>query len=89
MTRLERELRSRGIIFDAPDCPSFIEQDCERELVTITDTVIVTVYYSAVLPAEFHLFDRKTFAEIGCQNVYPEPVLFGKGKTWGSGIYAD
>ena len=84
MTRLKRELRKRGLIFEAPDYPWSAEYDACQALVTITETVIVTVFDCSVLPTELRLYDRRTFAEIGGQNLTPEPMLFGKGKSWDS-----
>ena len=83
MTRLKKFLHEKGVLFDEPDNPSRLEQECSRELVTIDGDIIVTVVWSAFLPPMLHLFDRHTYEFIGEQYMSKERSLNGK-MTWGS-----
>jgi len=84
MTRLKKELMARGIIYNAPDNPSYIEQDEERHLVDIVDEFIITVWYSAVLDPEIHIFNRRTLKMVGGQDLRPDRTFWGQSRTWGS-----
>lgn len=84
MNRLKKELISRGIIYHADelDIMRGAEHDIDEELVLITDQVIVTAWYSAVVDPRYHIYDRKTLKYIGGQdmNLDTNPHFFGKDK---------
>ena len=87
MTKLEKVLTDKGIIYEADEYMMMMgpEHDCCRKLVEITDQFIITVFYSAVLDPEIHIFDRHTFEIVAQQNLYPDPYgLFGERNRWGS-----
>lgn len=91
MTRLNKELTKRGIIYTADDLQVAlhgIEYDCDEKLVAITDDFIITVWVSAVMDPELHIYDRHTFAPISGQYLNPER-MFNGGRTWGSYTYGD
>ena len=73
MTRLDKELRKAGLIWDTDDMQAMrgAEYDHCQQLVDICGDIIVCVFYSAVLDPEFRLYDRHTLAFIGSQDVYP------------------
>lgn len=86
MTRLEKELRNRGIVFDADDmmiAMHGIEYDMDEHLVTITGDFIITRWSSAVLDSELRIYDRRTFEMIGSQDLFPS-FAFNGGRTWHS-----
>ena len=87
MTALKRELTNKGILHEADDlaCMRGAQYDtCER-LVSITSDFIITVFHSAVLPSELHLYDRKTLHPIGGQNLIPDRYSFrGNSREWDS-----
>lgn len=94
MTRLDKELRKAGLIWDTDDMQAAMygaEYDNEQVLVGIYGDIIVCVYYSAVLDPEFRLYDRHTLAFIGSQNVYPMPECFGGARynKWSSYGYIE
>ena len=84
MTRLEKELRNRGIVFDADELDILMkgpEYDEDARLVDVTNNVIIIAYYSMVVPPRFQLFDRKTLEFIGSQDMdKDDQPLFGEGK---------
>ena len=94
MTRLDKELRKAGLIWDTDEYEAMYhgaEYDNEQKLVGIYGDIIVCVFYSAVLDPEFRLYDRRTLAAIGTQDVYPEtPWLGGKRyNKWNSYGYIE
>ena len=83
MTRLEKELRNRGILFEADelDIMRGPEHDVETWLIDITDTVIIIGWASQVMPNRFNLYDRKTLELIGTQQMErDDQPFFGTGK---------
>ena len=84
MNRLEKELRNRGIIFEADefDITKGAEYDECTHLVTITDTVLVVAYYSGVIDPMFRLYDRKTLEFICSQDMYRDDQPFFGGKSF-------
>ena len=78
MTRLEKELRNRGIIFEADelDIMRGAENDQESWLIGVTDMVIIIGWASAVVPSRYQLYDRKTFEFIGSQQMEKETQFF-------------
>jgi hypothetical protein len=90
MTRLEKELAKRNIIFTADEIDialKGIEYDCSAHLVTVTDKFIITVVYSAVLDTVLYIYDRHTFELIGEQELYKDTQLFCIANPWHSFIY--
>jgi hypothetical protein len=90
MTRLEKELEKRNIIFTADELEialKGIEHDCSAHLVTITDKFIITVVYSAVIEPVFYIYDRFTFELIGEQEVHKDTQWFCVSNPWHSFIY--
>jgi hypothetical protein len=90
MTRLEKELAKRNIIFTADELEialKGIEHDCSAHLVAVTDKFIITVVYSAVLNPVFYIYDRHTFELIGEQELYKDTQLFSVSNPWHSFIY--
>ena len=90
MTRLEKELRKRDIIFDADEITVAlrgIEYDCSASLVAVTDKFIITVVYSAVLEPMFYIYDRFTFELVGEQELYKDTQLFCVANPWHSFVY--
>jgi hypothetical protein len=90
MTRLEKELAKRGIIFEADEIEialKGIEHDCSAHLVAVTDKFIITVVYSAVIEPVFYIYDRFTFEPIGEQEVYKDTQFFNVFNPWNSFIY--
>lgn len=84
MTRLMKELRNRGIIYEA-DVLCVMEgpqYDVVTHLIDITDKVIIIGWYSAVMPSRFQLYDRFTLEPIGSQDMWLDtnPPFFGSGK---------
>lgn len=73
MNRLEKELRKRGITFEADDMDIMRgpEYDVDRNLVAINGNYIITVTYSAVLDPELQIWNRNTFELVGGQQLYP------------------
>jgi len=86
MTRLKKELEKAGIIYEADEfeCMKGAEYDWCRKLVDITDNFIITVFYSAVLDPELHIFDKNTFEMIAQQNLYPDDMRLFDNNRWGS-----
>lgn len=89
MNKAEKFLTDKGILYEADDeADDFevmkgAEYDWCRKLVEITDQFIITVFYSAVLDPEIHLFDRNTFQLIATQNLYPDNMSFmGTKNQW-------
>ena len=82
MTKLEKVLTDRGILFEPDEHMIMMgpEHDCCRRLVTITDQFIIAVLYSAVLPEQLYLYDRHTFELVGVQNLYPEDNFFDNNR---------
>lgn len=90
MTRLEKELEKRNIIFTADELTvalKGIEYDCSAHLVTITDKFIITVVYSAVIEPMFYIYDRFTFELIGEQELYKDTQFFSVSNPWHSFVY--
>ncbi len=84
MNALKRELTRKGILHEADElaCMRGAQYDtCER-LVSITPLYIITVFHSAVLPSEIHLYERKTLRPIGGQNLIPENCF--REREWDS-----
>ncbi len=94
MTRLDKELRKAGLIWDTDDVQAAMcgaEYDHCQQLVDIRGDIIVCVWYSAVMDPEFRLYDRHTLAFIGSQDVYPMPEYFGGARynKWSSYGYIE
>ena len=93
MTRLDKELRKAGLIWDTDEIQAMYgaEYDTCQQLVDICGDIIVCVWYSAVMDPEFHLYDRHTLAFIGSQDVYPMPECFGGARynKWSSYGYIE
>ena len=90
MTRLEKELEKRNIIFNADEIEialKGIEYDCSASLVTITDKFIITVVYSAVIEPMFYIYDRFTLKLIGEQEVHKDTQFFSVANPWHSFVY--
>ena len=86
MNRMTKELRNRGIIFDADEYKITMygmEYDNDQKLVGIYGDVIVAVWFSAVMDPEFRLYDRRTLELIGGQDLLPYETFTGS-RTWGS-----
>lgn len=87
MNRLERELRARGIIYEADDFEVMmhgVEHDVDAKLVSVENGVITILQESAVMDPMFKLYDLH-FNPIGGQDVYPIEG-FGRERCleWGS-----
>jgi len=90
MTRLTKELKKKGIIHDTDDMQAYLygtEYDTEEKLVGIFGGFIVTVWYSAAMDTELHIYDRNTFEAIGGQYLHKDRMFNGYS-TWGSFAYA-
>lgn len=68
MNRLNKVLREKGLVWDAPDFPNRIENNNCQKLVAITNGFIITAWYSEVMPTQLHLYDRN-FNLIGGQDL--------------------
>ena len=79
----EVTLYDNGVLFDEPDIPRCIEDECCRKLVGVEGDIIITIFDSEVLPPIFHLFDKNTYEFIGEQYLMKEQTFNG-GMTWGS-----
>ena len=91
MNRLTKELKKAGIIYEADDYAIImkgVEYDNDQKLVGIFGDVIVTIWSSAVMDPEFRLYDRRTFAPIGSQDMFPYTTFSGS-RSWGSFVYMD
>lgn len=89
MNRLTRELRNRGIVYDADEIYIVlhgVEYDNSERLVSFTNDIIVTVWESAVTDPIFKLYEARTLKAIGEQYVYPE-MSFSGSRTFGSYAY--
>ena len=88
MNRLKKELRDRGILFEADEMQIMrgAEYDCEEKLVSFTSEIIITAFFSAVLDPILRLYDAHTLAPIGEQDMYKDTYWFtGKARNpWGS-----
>ena len=84
MRAVDRELKKRGILYEASDEDVMrgAEYDVSKQLVDITNEFIITVMYSMVLDPTLYIYDRKTLMPIGEQLLYPEQTLWGKTRTW-------
>lgn len=84
MTALKRELTKRGILHvaDEFECMRGAQYDTCECLVSITENFIITVFHSAVLPSELHIYERKTLRPIGGQNLYPDNCF--REREWDS-----
>lgn len=83
MNRLERELRVRGIIYEADDFEVMMhgmEHDNDAKLVSIENGIITILWSSAVMDSMFQLYDLQ-FNLIGEQSVYPDKTFNGS-RTW-------
>ena len=91
MTRLKKELEKAGIIYEADEYMIMMgpEHDSCRKLVDITKDFIITVFYSAVLDPEIHIFDKNTFEMIAQQNLYPDDMCFIDSNRWGSFVWSE
>lgn len=91
MNKLEKFLTDKGILYEADDFEIMkgAEYDWCRKLVTITDQFIVTVFYSAVLDTEIHIFDRHTFEMVAQQNLYPDDMRLFDNNRWGSFVWTE
>lgn len=94
MTRLEKELRKRGIVFDEDEYEIVMrgaEYDQAQRFVAIENGIIITLWVSAVVDPEFRLYDAKTFEPIGGQNRFPEKDGFytreHKDRWWSYTFY--
>ncbi len=81
MTRLEKELRKHGLVYEYE--PEEQYGACEA-LVEITDKFIITLFGCDVLPSEFHIYDRNTYEMIGGQDMRKTTTFFGKTETFNS-----
>ena len=90
MTRLEKELTRRGIIYQPNDFLTGMgaEYDVLAELVTIDKDFLITAVYSATVDTELCVYDRKTLQPIGRQQLFPE-YTFGNSRTWLSWAYTN
>ena len=91
MNALKRELRKRGIIYDTDEYEVLMrgaEYDTCEQLVSVTETAVITVFYSAVLDPILRLYDRRTLAPIGEQDMFPSRSFKGN-RTWGSFAYKE
>ena len=86
MNKMEKFLENKGIIYEADEYMIMMgpEHDTCRKLVDITKDFIITVFYSAVLDPEIHIFDRHTFEMVAQQNLYPDEMCFWGSNKWGS-----
>jgi len=87
MNRLNKELRRRGIVYDADEIAIVMkgaEYDTDTRLVSIENGIITILWTSAVMDAMFKLYDL-SFKLIGVQNVHPERSFSGC-RTWGSTV---
>lgn len=84
MRAVERELKKRGILYEASDEDVMrgAEHDTSIKLVDITNEFIITVMYSMVLDPTLYIYDRKTLEIIGEQLLYPEQSFWGNTRTW-------
>lgn len=89
MTRLKKELRSRGIIYEADEINIVMkgmEYDTAQKLVDFTSEIIICLWESAVMEPTLQLYDAHTLSPIGEQQLYPERSFSGC-RTWGSYAY--
>ena len=78
MNRLEKEMKKRGLIYDADDYDIVmrgIEYDNCQHLLFFTKDFIVCRFDSAVLPSTFVIYDKKLNL-IGEQNTHKD-CMFG------------
>ena len=73
MNRLNKVLREKGIVFDAPDFPSIIEYDNCEHLVDIVGDMIITAWHSMVMPTQLKIYDRN-FKLIGGQDLTKDDI---------------
>ena len=91
MTALKRELTKRGILYDEDEYMIIMhgaEYDQCTKLVSVTESIVTVVWYSAVLDPVLRLYDRKTIEPVGEQLLHKETMFNGK-KTWGSYGYVE
>ena len=84
MQKLKKVLKAKGIIYDEDEYMILMhgmEYDQCQKLVDITETAIITVWYSAVMDPVLKLWDRKTLELIGGQDMYPMKTFNGN-RTW-------
>jgi hypothetical protein len=76
MNRLKKELKLRNITFEPNEywVMQGAEYDNSASLFTITDSFIIILWTSSVLPNEFRIYD-KNFNLIGGQEVFREPIF--------------
>lgn len=91
MQKLKKVLRAKGIIYDEDEYMILMhgmEYDQCQELVAITETAIITIWYSAVMDPVLKLWDHKTLQPIGQQDLYPMETFNGN-RTWCSFAYGE
>ena len=91
MRKLTKVLKEKGIIYDEDDFMILMhgaEYDQCQKLVDITETAIITIWYSAVMDPVLKLWDRKTFKPIGQQDLFPMRSFKGN-RTWCSFAYEE
>lgn len=89
MNRLKKKLREERIIFTEDEYMSnhrYSCPPCEETLVDIVGNYIITVWTSAVMPAEFHIYNRNTYMPVATQCCEPESTFSG-ARTWGSFVF--
>lgn len=79
MSRLTKELKKRGIVFEADDLAIMrgAEYDIAESFFTVAGNFIITIWSSAVLDPIFKIYDCRTLKLVGTQNVYPDYMTFG------------
>ena len=83
MNRLNKELRQRGIVYDADEVAIVMkgaEYDTDTRLVSIENGIITILWSSAVMDSVFKLYDLQ-FNLIGEQSVHPDKTFNGS-RTW-------
>lgn len=88
MTRLQKELKKVGLIYDSMDdifnnIHYSPENDENQSLVTVANGYIICIYRSAVLDPELRLYD-KNYNFVASQNLYPDTMFFGNSNKWSS-----
>lgn len=81
MTRLGKELRKHGLVYEYEPWEQY--GACE-ELVEITDKFIITLFGCDVLPSELRIYDRNTYEQIGGQDMRKTTTFFGETETFNS-----
>lgn len=92
MTRMDKEFKKVGLIYDSMDYNQVYyrpeNEDCQR-FVAIDGEFIICIWYSQTLEPEIRLFDRRTFKLVAVQQLYPNDLFFMGSNKWMSYVYGN